>query len=168
MYGSEKMEVEAGYSGGGGGGGLWLDGLLEGYESPGVRTVCRISIIIYLIFAAWSIIAPFILIKKYGWGPQYAVLGGGILGVTFFTVFLIKTYKSSNLDPKFKKATVGLILVNIVLCIASTWGFHEVLIFPPEPTPVPTAFPTAFPTAEPAPTTPEPPTPPPTTPPPRE
>jgi hypothetical protein len=126
----------------------WIDGLLEGHESPGFRNLYRLWMVCYIIFSVFAGLCNIGLIMHDGAQPGFALVSLMNLGMLFFSLFLVKSYKADGLDPKFKRATGVLMLFVTVLGIGCVMIFSETLNYkkdtehpsagPPGPTPTPT------------------------------
>lgn len=135
----------------------WIDGMLEGHESPGHRLVYRGFIICYIIFSAFSALCNFCLIGKEFLFAETLVTSVVVIALVPFSLMMVALYRKDSMAPKFKMINAGLMFIVLVLgaslCMAFHRGLTEVNASPPapvQPTPIPFTF------APPAPHTPTP------------
>eukprot|EP00759_Apiculatamorpha_spiralis_P034581 PhF_6_TR35572/c0_g1_i1/m.51800 len=120
-----------------------LEGLLEGHESPGMRTGYKLMMVSYTIFTAFSCAVSFADITNAEWKFSSLLTAVATLGLYFLALLLTKWYRLDGLDPKFKKVIVAFTVMVLLLDVAMTMEFSTALnTQPPAPCHCPTPAPT--------------------------
>ena len=119
----------------------WFHGLLEGHEGAGAVAIYRIIMTIFIIFSLFAGLGNIGLVLHEGSQIAFPIISLMILGLLVFCLFMVKSYKTDGLDPKYKKATLILILFVFVLDVAATMIFAHTLDSKASAPPPPATFP---------------------------
>ena len=139
----------------------YIDGFLEGHETTGYKVAYRFVMISYIILTTFVAAGNAATVTKH-YAHVYNVLNSAaLIGLMILTLKNAHWYRKDNLDPKFRRATAGLMFCVLLIDVGGCMAFHESLQDPPPPpppppTPAPTPAPTPCPTPVPTPAPPVP------------
>jgi hypothetical protein len=155
MGGEERALLEAtcsllcGYSNAMSSKKAYLDGLLEGHESPGVRFIYRFFMFGFVVLSLFSCVANIAVVTKEGAEKATVLVAVAILLLSGLALTFVSWYRADGLDPKFRRAFFFFIALIILLDVAACMEFARVINYQPPVAPPPTYSPE--PTYEPTP-----------------
>eukprot|EP00331_Platyophrya_macrostoma_P020123 CAMPEP_0176463590 /NCGR_PEP_ID=MMETSP0127-20121128/35981_1 /TAXON_ID=938130 /ORGANISM="Platyophrya macrostoma, Strain WH" /LENGTH=131 /DNA_ID=CAMNT_0017855783 /DNA_START=33 /DNA_END=428 /DNA_ORIENTATION=- len=124
----------------------YVDGLLEGHEAQGTRTVVyRLFIVAFVMLSIFSGLANIATLGHEGHRDYDVLTSISILGLTVMVLQNVKWYRQDNQDPKHRRSTVALIVLVLILDVGSCIAFNQTMTYQP---PVASVTPSSTPAPE--------------------
>ncbi len=105
----------------------WLDGFLEGHESPALRILYRLAMVSFILFSVFAGVCNFATKNPAGIMVSFCVLA-----LMVYSLAMVQLYRRDQMDPKFKRLTIAVMIITLVLGAASAMEFDR-LMHPPAP-----------------------------------
>lgn len=106
---------------------VFIEGLLEGHESPGTRSMVKAFMVLYILLSLFAGVSNCAAITH----PHARIfeLMASVAALLLLGMSLkyVQWYRQENMDPKFKRATMALICITIILDIACIMAFIDTM-----------------------------------------